>query len=153
MFHDPILIDGRFVLRGSVDLIEHRRDLDAYRITDHKTGKNRTTADLIVGGGTVLQPVLYSAAIEGGLKKKVTEGRLFYCTTAGGFGERPIPINDYTRGQGLQVLEIIDRSVAQGFLPACPSERACTWCDFRPVCSDILPEIEPARACFTKTDL
>jgi hypothetical protein len=32
------------------------------------------------------------------------------------------------------VLEIIDRSVETGFLPAAPSERACTWCDFRPVC-------------------
>ena len=21
-----------------------------------------------------------------------------------------------------------------GFLPAAPGERACTWCDFRPVC-------------------
>ena len=130
----PITIDGRFVLRGSVDLIEHRADLDVYRITDHKTGKNRTTQDLIVGGGAVLQPVLYSAAIEEGLKVKVAQGRLFYCTTAGGFGERPIPITDYTRGQGLQVLEIIDRAVEHGFLPAAPSERACTWCDFRPVC-------------------
>jgi CRISPR/Cas system-associated exonuclease Cas4 (RecB family) len=131
---DPITIDGRFILRGSVDLIEHRRDLDVFRITDHKTGKNRTTADLIVGGGSVLQPVLYSVAIEAGLGKPVTHGRLFYCTTAGGFGERPIEINDYSRSQGLQVLEIIDRAVEQGFLPAAPQNRACTWCDFRPIC-------------------
>jgi ATP-dependent helicase/nuclease subunit B len=64
----------------------------------------------------------------------VFSGRLFYATTVGGFVEHEIPINDYTRGQGLQVLEIIDRSVETGFLPAAPSERACTWCDFRPVC-------------------
>lgn len=130
----PVTLDGRFVLRGSVDLVERRADLEAYRVTDHKTGRNRTDRDVIVGGGAVLQPVLYSAAIEAGLGKKVTHGRLFYCTTAGGFDERLIEINDYTRGQGLQVLEIIDRAVERGFLPAAPSERACTWCDFRPVC-------------------
>jgi CRISPR/Cas system-associated exonuclease Cas4 (RecB family) len=131
---DPIVVDGRFILRGSVDLIEYRADVDAYRVTDHKTGKNRSTPDLIVGGGGVLQPVLYSVAIEQGLGKKVAEGRLFYATTAGGFVEYAIPITDYTRQQGLQVLEIIDRSVEAGFLAPAPAERACTWCDFRPVC-------------------
>jgi len=131
---DPILVAGRFVLRGSVDLIEHRADFDLLRITDHKTGKNRSNQDLVIGGGATLQPVLYSLAVEQGLGQKVFSGRLFYATTVGGFVEHEIPINDYTRGQGLQVLEIIDRSVETGFLPAAPSERACTWCDFRPVC-------------------
>src|ERR1043166_1675143 len=51
--------------------------------------------------GAVLQPVLYSAAVEQGLGKKVVTGRLYYCTTAGGFAEHPIPINDYNRNQGL----------------------------------------------------
>jgi CRISPR/Cas system-associated exonuclease Cas4 (RecB family) len=132
--HDSVLVDGRFVLRGSVDLIEQHADLGVLRVTDHKTGKNRSNRDLIVGGGAVLQPVLYSAAIEQGLGVKVIEGRLFYCTTPGGFVEHPITINDYTKSQGLQVLEIVDRAVEQGFLVAAPAERACTWCDFRPVC-------------------
>jgi len=131
---DPIVVDGRFVLRGSVDLVEHRADLDVLRVTDHKTGKNRSTPDLIVGGGAMLQPVLYSAAVEQALGKKVVEGRLYYATTVGGFVEKAIPINDYTRGQGLQVLEIVDRAVETGFLAAAPADRACTWCDFRPVC-------------------
>jgi ATP-dependent helicase/nuclease subunit B len=78
--------------------------------------------------------VLYSMALEQGLGKKVIEGRLFYCTTVGGFADHRIPINDYTRGQGLEVLTIVDRAVEQGFLPAAPVERACTWCDFRAVC-------------------
>jgi len=131
---DPIVVDDRFVLHGSVDLIEHDPQFDVLRVTDHKTGKNRSNPDLIVGGGAVLQPVLYSVAVEQGLGKKVVKGRLFYSTTAGGFVEHEIPINDYTRGQGLQVLTIIDRAVELGFLPAAPAERACTWCDFRPVC-------------------
>ena len=131
---DPIVVDGRFVLRGSVDLIERHRERDVLRVTDHKTGRNRTTPDLIVGKGAVLQPVLYSAAVQQGLGRQVVEGRLFYCTTAGGFAAHPIPVDDRTRAQALQVLEIIERAVAGGFLPAAPDERACAWCDFRPVC-------------------
>jgi len=127
-------LESGFKLRGSVDLIEHDPGRDVLRVTDHKTGKNRSNPDLIVGGGSVLQPVLYAVAIERGLGEKVVEGRLFYSTTAGGFVEHKIPINDYTRGQGLQVLAIIDRALEMGFLAAAPAERACTWCDFRPVC-------------------
>jgi hypothetical protein len=72
--------------------------------------------------------------VKQGLGRKVFAGRLFYATTVGGFVEHEIPINDYTRGQGLQVLTIVDRAVETGFLAAAPAERACTWCDFRPVC-------------------
>lgn len=131
---DPVTIDGRFILRGSVDLIERSADGETLRVTDHKTGKNRAKDGLIVGGGGTLQPVLYSAAIEQGLGRKVVEGRLYYCTTAGGFTHHPIVLDEYNRSQGLQVLTIIDRSIEEGFLVAAPAERACTWCDFRPVC-------------------
>ncbi len=131
---DPIIIDGRFILRGSVDLIEHRSDLDVFRVTDHKTGRNRSNKDLIVGGGATLQPVLYSVAIEQGLGRPVVEGRLFYATTVGGYAEHSIRIDDYARRQGLEVLQIVDRAVEAGFLAPAPAERACTWCDFRPVC-------------------
>ena len=131
---EPVRVDSRFILRGSVDLIERHAAHDVLRVTDHKTGKNRSNPDLIVGGGQVLQPVLYSVAVEEALGKKVLSGRLFYCTTAGGFADHAIPINDYTRGQGVQALTIIDRAIEQGFLAAAPAERACTWCDFRPIC-------------------
>ena len=131
---EPVLVAGRYLLRGSVDLIEHREDLDALRVTDHKTGKNRATPGLVLGGGSVLQPVLYSLAVEEALGKKVLSGRLYYATTAGGFVEHPIPINEHTRAQGLEALAIVDRAVERGFLAAAPAERACTWCDFRPVC-------------------
>jgi len=131
---DPVVLDGGFVLRGSVDLIETHSTLDVLRVTDHKTGRDRSTQGLVVGGGATLQPVLYSVAVERALGKKVSAGRLYYCTTAGGFAEHTIDLNDYARSQGLQVLSIIDRSVEQGFLVAAPQDRACTWCDFRPVC-------------------
>jgi CRISPR/Cas system-associated exonuclease Cas4 (RecB family) len=131
---DPVLVDGRFLLRGSVDLIEERSDTRVLRVTDHKTGKNRSKSGLIVDGGKVLQPVLYSAVVEQALQQKVIEGRLFYCTTAGGFADHSIRLDDYERRQGLEVLTIIDRAVERGFLVAAPDEGACRWCDFRAVC-------------------
>jgi CRISPR/Cas system-associated exonuclease Cas4 (RecB family) len=115
-------------------LIERRADGAALRVTDHKTGRNRTTWKTVIGGGALLQPVLYSLAVENVLGAPVESGRLFYCTSAGGFTEHPIPINEANRRSGIEALEIIDRAIELGFLPAAPQERACTWCDFRPVC-------------------
>ncbi|MGE5246596.1 MAG: PD-(D/E)XK nuclease family protein [Betaproteobacteria bacterium] len=131
---DAVRLDGRFLLRGSVDLIERHRELPLLRVTDHKTGRNRTARDLVIGGGSVLQPVLYSAVVEQALERRVLSGRLFFCTTVGGFTVHPIDINDYTRGQGLEALAIIDRAVEHGTLPAAPAKDACRWCDFRAVC-------------------
>jgi hypothetical protein len=131
---EPVTIDNRFVLHGSVDLIERHAQSGELRVTDHKTGKNRSTPELVVGKGAVLQPVLYSVAVSQALATPVLQGRLFYCTTAGGFAAHPIDINQGSRRQGIQVLEIVDRAIEQGFLAAAPDERACTWCDFRPVC-------------------
>ena len=42
--------------------------------------------------------------------------------------------NERTRRTGIEVLEIIDRAVEQGVLPPAPAEKACAFCDFRPVC-------------------
>lgn len=131
---DPILVDGRFRLRGSVDLIEQKRGAQLLRVTDHKTGKNRTTWKTVLGGGAILQPVLYSLAVEEGLGMPVVSGRLFYCTAPGGFTDHEIPLNDANRRAGLEALEIIDRAIELGFLPAAPNDGACAWCDFRPVC-------------------
>jgi CRISPR/Cas system-associated exonuclease Cas4 (RecB family) len=138
---DPVLVDGRFKLRGSVDLIESRTaapeaspSARMLRITDHKTGRNRTSWKTVIGGGAILQPVLYSLAIEQALKAPEQSGRLFYCTSAGGFAEHEIPINEANRRLGLEALEIVDRAIELGFLPAAPAERACAWCDFLSVC-------------------
>ncbi|MEP6918654.1 MAG: PD-(D/E)XK nuclease family protein, partial [Acidobacteriota bacterium] len=131
---DPVLVDGRFLLRGSVDLVERAHGIERLRITDHKTGKNRATWKTVIGGGATLQPVLYSLAVEQALGVTVSSGRLFYCTAAGGFTDHEIPINDANRLAGLEALEIVDRAIELGFLPAAPAPRACTWCDFRAVC-------------------
>jgi CRISPR/Cas system-associated exonuclease Cas4 (RecB family) len=131
---DEVLIDGRFKLRGAVDLVEEHQQTGVLRVTDHKTGKDRTKDTLVIGGGSTLQPVLYSAAIEEVTGKPVAETRLFFCTTAGGYKVRPVALLPQARRAGVEALEIIDRAIELGFLAAAPNERACAWCDFRPVC-------------------
>jgi RecB family exonuclease len=131
---DPVTIDGRFILRGSVDLVEeHRRD-GTLRVTDHKTGKDRTKPPLAIGGGAVLQPILYSIVMEQVTGKKVVESRLSFCTSAGGYKVQPATLDAVSRRIGIEALEIVDRAIERGDLAAAPAEGACAWCDFRPVC-------------------
>jgi ATP-dependent helicase/nuclease subunit B len=131
---DPVAIDGRFWLHGSIDLVEERSATGELRVTDHKTGKYRGKDHMIVNGGAALQPVLYSLALEAATGRTVAEGRLYYATTDGGFREARIPLTPVARRVGIEVLEIVDRAIETGFLAAAPAEKACTWCDFRPVC-------------------
>jgi hypothetical protein len=130
----PALVDGRFLLRGSVDLIERNPRTKALRVTDHKTGKNRTTRATVVHGGQVLQPVLYGLALEALTGEMVYEGRLWYCTRAGNFSDHCIPLGQEARRSGLEVLEVIDRAIERGPLAARPAHDACKWCDFTAVC-------------------
>jgi CRISPR/Cas system-associated exonuclease Cas4 (RecB family) len=143
---EPARIAGRFILRGSVDVIETRQGSNELRITDHKTGRNRTTPKTVIGGGATLQPVIYGLAVEQILGRPVREGRLFYATTAGGFVEHPVPLSEANRRAGLEALEIIDRAIELGFLPAAPAERACTWCDFRSICGPDEPQHAARKA-------
>ena len=136
-----VLIDGRFKLRGLSTSSCRKSAVSC----DHRSQdrQNRTTARTIIGGGGTLQPVIYSLAIEKILDRRVTGGRLFYCTAAGGFTEHPVALSEANRRAGLEALEIIDRAIELGFLPPAPAERACAWCDFRPVCGP--DEAEHAR--------
>jgi RecB family exonuclease len=121
-------------LRGIVDLVERRRDGSELRVTDYKTGRDFTRRNLVVGGGEMLQPVLYGLAVEHLLAGRVVESRLYYCTRAGGFSERLVPLSPEARGRGAEVLGLIDRAIAAGFLPPAPRAGACGICDFRDVC-------------------
>ena len=53
--HDPT---NRFLLRGSVDVIEQSVNGATLRVTDHKTGRDRSSPRTVIGGGNILQPVL-----------------------------------------------------------------------------------------------
>ena len=131
---EPVVLDGRFQLHGSIDLVEERLGTGELRVTDHKTGKYRGKDHMVVDGGRVLQPVLYSLALEQAMERPVVEGRLYYSTIAGGYRDVRIPISPQARRAGIEVLEVIDRAIETGFLAPAPSEKACTWCDFLTVC-------------------
>jgi ATP-dependent helicase/nuclease subunit B len=131
---DPVTIGGKFVLRGSIDLVEKKPGTRILRVTDHKTSKNRSQRNSIIGGGAQLQPVIYSLAVEEAKGFSVESARFSYCTTAGGFTEHSVPITERTRRMGIEVLEMIDRAVEMGMLPPAPNERVCQWCDFLSVC-------------------
>jgi CRISPR/Cas system-associated exonuclease Cas4 (RecB family) len=131
---EPVTIDGRFILRGAIDLVERKPGTKILRVTDHKTSKNRSERGSIIGQGKQLQPVIYSLAVEAATGCTVETARFSYCTTAGGFTEHNVPINERTRRMGIEALEIIDRAVELGMLPPAPAEKACAFCDFLPVC-------------------
>ncbi len=134
---EPAVIDGKWKLHGIVDLVEARGRPTAegeLRVTDYKTGKNRTRDRMIVGRGEVLQPVLYGLVVEQALGRPVKESRLFFSTVAGGYVSRSVSLGETERRHGLEVLEIVDRAIETGVVLPAPRQGACTWCDFRPVC-------------------
>jgi CRISPR/Cas system-associated exonuclease Cas4 (RecB family) len=132
---DPVVLDCGLRLRGSIDLVETGPG-GALRATDYKTGKVRTKQGAtVIGGGEVLQPVLYALALEALFPGTAVEGgRLYYCTSAGGFEEVRIPLDDAARGAAKEVADAIGGAIAEGFLPAAPAPGACTYCEYRPVC-------------------
>ena len=129
---EPVTLSEGFKLHGVVDLIE--RKLNNLRVTDTKTGNNNTNDGIVTGGGEKLQPILYSLAVEATTKATVAEARFAFSTSAGGFSQCVIPIDENSRNQGLEVLRIVENALAVGFLPPAPRERGCQFCDFRPVC-------------------
>ncbi len=134
---DPVLLDGTWKLHGVVDLVEARSRPTAageLRVTDHKTGRNRTAERMVVGHGEVLQPVLYGLAVEQVLGRPVTESRLFFSSVAGGYDTRSVPLDDTARRYGIEALSIVDRAIETGVILPAPRRDACKWCDYRVVC-------------------
>ncbi len=137
---EPVVLDIGLRLRGSIDLVE-KRENGTLRATDHKTGKVRAKKnDTLIGGGEILQPVLYALALEQLFPDTIVEdGVLYYCTGAGGFEKVSVPLDDDARGAARMVAKTVGDALAKGFLPAAPKIEkkgagACTWCDFRRVC-------------------
>ena len=131
---EPAEVQGGARLRGSIDLVE----ADAagrLRVTDHKTGGARHAGtSLVIGGGKVLQPVLYSLAAEAVLEQEVVSGRLSYCTQRGGYSVVSVRLDERSRGAARRMLDTVDGALEQGFLPAAPGKNECRYCDYRPVC-------------------
>jgi RecB family exonuclease len=129
----PVALAGGLALRGSIDLVERHRS-GVLRATDHKTGKVRAAPGVVVGGGEILQPLLYALALERLLPEPVAGGQLYYCTATGGYEQRAVALDPESRAAADAVVDVVGRALADGFLPAAPVERGCTWCDYRSVC-------------------
>jgi CRISPR/Cas system-associated exonuclease Cas4 (RecB family) len=132
---EPVVLDSGIQLRGSIDLVERRAN-GALRATDYKTGKVRAKQGAtVVGGGGLLQPVLYALALEKMFPDtRVEVGRLYYCTSAGGFEEVQIPLDAEARSAAQELAEVVGGALTEGFLPAAPAPGACEYCEYRPVC-------------------
>jgi CRISPR/Cas system-associated exonuclease Cas4 (RecB family) len=132
---DAVELDCGIRLRGSIDLVE-RHPSGLVRVTDHKTGKAQGKAGQLVAGGASLQPVLYALAAEKlfGAGTKVECGRLYFCTSAGGFSEHIVPLDEPARRAADAVVDTIRNAIDGPFLPAAPRQGECNWCDYRPVC-------------------
>jgi ATP-dependent helicase/nuclease subunit B len=142
---NPVVLEAGLQLRGSIDLVERHRD-GHLRVTDHKTGKVRANAGVVIGGGKVLQPVLYALAAEKLLGQQVEAGRLYYCTSAGGYEDRVVelerklqnaagePANRTARDVARDLAGIIGGALDEGFFPAAPAKNECAWCDYQMVC-------------------
>jgi CRISPR/Cas system-associated exonuclease Cas4 (RecB family) len=128
------ILDEGVLLRGSIDLVERHSTRGVLRVTDHKTGKPPDTIPAYVGGGLFLQPLLYGLAARQLLGSEVEYGRLLYATQRGEYKFAQIPITDRSRAFLKKLLQNIDGSIEQGFLPPAPQKEACGHCDYRPVC-------------------
>jgi ATP-dependent helicase/DNAse subunit B len=128
-------LDCGIQLRGSIDLIE-RQPSGLARVTDHKTGKAAVKRTQLIGGGKSLQPVLYALAAEKLFASEagVASGRLYFCTSLGGFVEHAVPLDDSARAAAVEVAAAVGDALSGPFLPAAPDRRECDLCDFRVVC-------------------
>jgi len=132
--NEEAILDEGVRLRGSIDLVERHATRGVLRVTDHKTGKPPENPPAYVGGGLFLQPLLYGLAARRLLDSEVESGRLLYATQRGEYKHSEIKITDRSRAFLAKLLQNIDGSIAQGFLPPAPRKDACGQCDYRPVC-------------------
>ena len=124
---DPVLVDGRFLLRGSVDLVEQKPgDAAAARHRSQDRQEPDDVENRRSAAARCCSRCLYSLAVEQALDTPVTSGRLFYCTAAGRLHRSRDPDQ---RGQLAAPASRRSRSSiarsSSGFLPAAPAERAC----------------------------
>jgi RecB family exonuclease len=149
----PVVVAGKYALRGAIDVVDVHAETGRLRVTDHKTGKDRTGDALGIGGGRVLQPLLYAAVVKQVLGADVDETRLFFCTVDGGYRERPVPLTPATTRAAVEALEVIDRAVETGVLLPAPEDGACARCDFRPVCGPMAQHYQHHKAAGPLRDL
>ena len=130
---EAVQLDIGVRLRGAIDVVE--RMGTTLRATDYKTGKAYAREGARIAGGSTLQPLLYALVLEKlRPESEIAGGRLYYCTSRGGFASAEFPLDEAARGAVTEAVAHIDCAIEDCFLPACPDEGACTYCDYRVVC-------------------
>ncbi|MEY4512405.1 MAG: hypothetical protein RLZZ450_4527, partial [Pseudomonadota bacterium] len=143
---EPVELPIGIRLSGAIDLVERAHfktegERELLRATDYKTGAVPDKLG-IVGGGRVLQPLLYALALEQLFPEaRVTSGRLYFCTARGEYKSHEVALDGTGRAVMSDLVRSIDAMIEQGFLPAAPaplpSDREkfeCERCAYRPVC-------------------
>jgi ATP-dependent helicase/nuclease subunit B len=130
---EPVTVLDSFHLRGAIDIVE-RNNQGGIRVVELKTGSPPDSVPQAVGGGEVLQPVLYALVAEQTVGPTVVGGRLFYATLRGDYTVIDVNLDTRSRAAAHEVLNLIDSSVREGSLPAAPRKDACRRCDYLPVC-------------------
>jgi ATP-dependent helicase/nuclease subunit B len=136
---EPVVLPNGLRLKGALDAVEALLD-GTLRVTDFKTGKMKRDLKphATVGGGEMLQPLLYAFAAEAlearaGSPRSVTASRLFYSSEKGGRAVE-IAVDAAARALALEVYGAIDEAIVHGDLLASPRKDACKTCPFTPVC-------------------
>ncbi len=136
----PVELPLGLHLRGAIDVVERAsvpgpEGSLVLRATDHKTGELPEERLGIVQGGRSLQPVLYALALEAMFSgAHVHSGRLYFCTSRGGYAQHEVVLNGTARAAVRDLLAVIDRAIEQAFLPAAPRPKACERCAYQSIC-------------------
>jgi CRISPR/Cas system-associated exonuclease Cas4 (RecB family) len=128
------VLESGYLLHGAIDVVERHVATNECRVTDIKTGTSFARSAMVIGGGEVLQPVLYALALEAVWNEHVVDARLSFCTQRGGNSEHVITLDRAARVQAGRVLDLVDDALEKGFFPAAPRENACENCGYRIVC-------------------
>ena len=115
------IIDGRFQLHGSIDLVEeHAADRRAAR---HRSQDREVSRQGAHDGRRRRARCSRCCTRSRSSRRSAvrsSKGRLYYATTAGGYRDVRIPLTPQARRLGVEVLEIIDRAIETGFLAPAP---------------------------------
>ncbi len=131
---EAAVFEDGYLLHGAIDIVERHVTTSLCRVTDIKTGTSFAKPAMVIGGGEVLQPVLYALALEAIWNERVVDARLSFCTQRGGNSEHVITLDARARASAKRVLDLVDAAIEKGFFPAAPRENACENCGYRLVC-------------------
>ncbi len=137
---DAVCLPNGALLLGALDAVEQAPSGEL-RITDFKTGKapRASFKQPVIGGGEMLQPLLYALALEAllvraGSPRDIVESRLYYSNEKGAGRPVAVPVQRATQRDALAVLDLVEEAVQAGTLVAYPRKDACKTCPYIVVC-------------------